>query len=805
MRLTLRTLLAYLDDILSPSDAQELEAKVNGSEYATGLVQRIRGSISRLRLSSPMVLGKGLGADANSVAEYLDNTLPVERVPEFERLCLESDMHLSEVAACHQVLTLVLNDAPRELNDEMRQRVISRVIGAGTVGGRSTTSDRTSGRGEPNRLNPEAASVDSVVDRPVRERRESAAVGPYEPPSRSWPWAIGGLALLLSFLVTLVFLISSGWFGQLGKDQIVANSGGVGNGKFHSATAGRPDPSREAQPTGTSLDADSQPSFERGADDQPDRSNAWSATDGDASGIAAPPVPPALIRSSETEDSGAQPSSESLSMDSFPLDPAVPAPGSATANHSGMSGSLSSNAEAANALGVPGLKSAVPEALSPEPSDVKGTPSAVAGNQPTDSSGIADNKKPAVDTNSDSVDDRGETEHAAAPSTAVQDIGMYMSEHQVMAVWEASTELWQRMPAREPIKVGHHFRGLPAFRSQLALNNGLQMTIDGGGEFSLGEPNSAGVPRIDVQKGRAIFVSVGADVCQLIVGAAPRELIVQQGDAKSQFAIEILQATTPGDDPLENQPHRVIKIMPLNGSISIQEPELEKRAVQVGQQWMAIDRRPAQIAEQSEYPEWTSGAIREIDRGARQELEPMLGLDRSLTLSLLEAHEHRRTDLKSLAARGLAALDRYNANLEALADRRQHPHWKFHFQDLQRAVQSGSESSRLVRDALRRMKGREADMLYRMLWGYSSAQLKAGAAADLVARLEHDELEVRVLAIENLKQITGKSLFYRADRPPAQRQNAIREWQRRLDNSEIDYAELPLLLSTEVTSIRQTP
>ncbi|PHY00560.1 MAG: hypothetical protein CK530_04735 [Planctomycetaceae bacterium] len=110
MRLTLRTLLAWLDNLLPPPQQKQLSEKVAASPVAAELVERIRRIGELASLSAPRPDGRGLGDDANSVAEYLDNILLPERLEAFERVCIESDLHLAEVTACHTILADVARD-----------------------------------------------------------------------------------------------------------------------------------------------------------------------------------------------------------------------------------------------------------------------------------------------------------------------------------------------------------------------------------------------------------------------------------------------------------------------------------------------------------------------------------------------------------------------------------------------------------------------------------------------------------------------------------------------------------------------
>ncbi|MCA8995818.1 MAG: hypothetical protein KDA80_02505 [Planctomycetaceae bacterium] len=122
MRLTLRTILAYLDDQLEPIQAREIGERISQSKEASALVTRIKEVIRRRRVGAPELAGPGSGPDPNLVSDYLENVLAPSQVLELERLCQASDIHLAEVAACHKILTMVLGQKI-EVPEATRQRM----------------------------------------------------------------------------------------------------------------------------------------------------------------------------------------------------------------------------------------------------------------------------------------------------------------------------------------------------------------------------------------------------------------------------------------------------------------------------------------------------------------------------------------------------------------------------------------------------------------------------------------------------------------------------------------------------------
>lgn len=202
MRLTLRTLLACLDRVLPPAEQQELDAKFAGSTAAQQLSTRIRRVIEQPGIPAPRLDGRGLGADANSVAEYLDNCLEPERLETFERICLESDMHLAEVAACHEMLAGVARDpaATAPLDGAGRAKLLA------ALRHRSGEPAEENARHEAveNARAVHAALEVDAAERPRTETHERRTGWP------AWAAAAVALALLVVLGVFLVQVVGGG-------------------------------------------------------------------------------------------------------------------------------------------------------------------------------------------------------------------------------------------------------------------------------------------------------------------------------------------------------------------------------------------------------------------------------------------------------------------------------------------------------------------------------------------------------------------------------------------------------------------
>ena len=147
----------------------------------------------------------------------------------------------------------------------------------------------------------------------------------------------------------------------------------------------------------------------------------------------------------------------------------------------------------------------------------------------------------------------------------------------------------------------------------------------------------------------------------------------------------------------------------------------------------------------------------------------------------------RQREVKWLALRCLGCLGQFRDMVAALNEPAHRLEWSdYYIDELRAAVGRDADTAAAVRAALEQQYPQQAATLYRMLWGYSNEQLAAGDDAKLVDGLkDEDTLAVRVLALWNLKDITGRGQLYQPEQTKAKRQLATQRWQQRLEAKEI--------------------
>ena len=191
MRLTLRTLLAYLDDTLEPAQAKLIGQKIAESEQARDLIERIQQVTRRRRITTPPDTGPGSKLDANTLGEYLDNVIAPEQAAEVEEISLASDTHLAEVAACHQILSLILGE-PALVPPSARQRMYRLVKGPEAIPFRKPPLPQVKGEHDL----PEGRDVDDTLRlgmAPVTGRNRG----------NPWPLIISGIGAACLLLVAI--------------------------------------------------------------------------------------------------------------------------------------------------------------------------------------------------------------------------------------------------------------------------------------------------------------------------------------------------------------------------------------------------------------------------------------------------------------------------------------------------------------------------------------------------------------------------------------------------------------------------
>jgi len=501
MRLTLRTMLAYMDDILEPEDAQRIGQKIEESEYANGLLHRIRDVTRRLRLAAPEVTDRSTGLDPNTVAEYLDNTLSDDRVPDFEKVCLGSNIHLAEVASCHQILTLVLGQ-PAEVRAAGRQRMyrLPRLLG-------EEPDDETVPPDEPT-----GTAVDAGPEQPTHPLCLDTSKTSYDrKPARKPKRRLTVAAVLL-----LAVLISAALLAALGQFEP-----GTPIGDFLRI---------DSQKGGQQLAQGSNPAGESGSSTGKHADHANSSTRSTRRGGDSPAdeTEPSKVVQPTSEPGSDKPPSTDIQAD--PAD-------------TRLAGTEIPSAP------LPLRKPSNPTAEGPIQPEA--APAAESGKAPAKLAMLPGIRQPAE------APPRAPSESNAEPAPLPQGrLGQFISEesdHEVLLRFDPDSATWRHVPAKGSLPPRHELLALPTFRPLIELVSGLRLRLIGGTQVQLEPADRQGVAGLTIGYGRLLLQNTGEAKTRLRLRAGDRTGLIIFDDARSAVAIEVTRHLVPGTDP-QTQP-----------------------------------------------------------------------------------------------------------------------------------------------------------------------------------------------------------------------------------------------------------
>ena len=795
MRLTLRTLLAYLDDTLDPQDSEALKAKLVESGFATQLVQRIRDVLIRKDLSAPSPSAVGPVEEANVISEYLDSTLPAEQVAEIERACLDSEPQLAEAAACHQVLTLVLG-TPAEVSPELRDRIyelpdrkIEEIVTGGSFSALAIpqegerfdalTDGLPSAEVPPvttaRPVQPVGVGDSGVFDAPTRLRQieagesslgekavagaksrsidsESRIYGGSIRPSRITPW-LGLLALVALLLFSIARI-----FEPLLQPNSLAEADSERTAETVNAMTESSDPSNSAAIDSVNGSTDPVEDSNRTSDvsvNEIDRENALLPSKADAQAEGNSPA---------ASDSVASVAKSNEENETTPT--VIPEPGSEE--------SVPTTDDSSGAASNPPSSVAMP----PSANDLAVDSTSV---QPPSAANVSQTPAGPPDGAS------GKAAMEGVESEPGQTVAKLVSGQTLVAAMMGDE--WVRLSRDTDIASDLDFVVGPGFRAEMTMDQ-LEITMVGPSQARW-IIDEAGQPVLSLTSGRMLVSATEPNVA-LATELGGEVATIGFADIESVAAVTVGHLRRPGLDPLVAANHDVsIQIMSVQGSVTLTQRGGEQTLSTSEQISMRGSDEPV-LATLDTAPAWTLTADpnpKTLETTARNGLLELLESEPSLEIGLREATTFRRSEVAALAAETLVTMGRadvYFGGAGILSEPKQRAYWPEHYDMLMAMVDQSSQAAKELKLSIERMDNANALPLFRLLTGYSTKQLQNGGDAELVGNLDSSSMAVRVLALENLHRITGTTLYFRAEQENAvRRAPLIKKWETRQRKGDI--------------------
>lgn len=744
MRLTLRTLLAYMDGILDPADHESMTQQIEASEAASELMHQATDVTRRLRLPAPPLEDDPAGFDANEVAEYLDNTLPPAEVDKLQNHCLVSDQHLAEVTSCHHILKMIL-EGNVKVDPETRRRMyaVPEVADALEQQRKALEAAAKAGIAQtvvtPPATDPKADESIHEVPEYLRENQPSTV-------SNWWP-AIA--ALLLLGATSFMAFRPGGWLRQE-DPPVVASNDETNTTLANGSEEGKPSEGEQAT-EGTTT---------------PNEGKAGETTVGD----------------SEPKD---------------PSEDSVEGTAPVKSNGENAKSGDGETAEGEQQQGDSSSTTGKPE------TSADGEADGVDGGNTEDGDGAPNETDKEPKTPTADQDDPTEDETPEPPPEPIV-TGEYLSTKQVLLRQNKGTDQWSRLPPGAEIMTGDRLLALPTYFCAVKLGAKLNLELTDGTQVQLGSqhPEEGATVKVELLYGRIVLTNTSE--AELAVPLVVGELRgTAQLAAGSVLAIEAARPFYDGNDPAKTLApisgifYATQGGLTWNGDNPAGEFAIDQPALWRIQGALIDNALP--YSEQ-DAPAWIKGRELVIwETVASKYVEEELNTNQMIWPQLLELSNSKRKEASALAAISSAHVGSFDPNIKALGDPDHKRAWEEEIRTLRFVMSQSAELANKVRESIRERLGSELEEdLYKLLCSYSHEELTGGAGeaplpngpvAQWIDWLASPHLEYRVLANENLTALTTMPRYFNPGGLKSGRDQAVARIKNRLRDGKI---EVPL-------------
>ena len=759
MRLTLRTLLAYLDDILEPNEAREIGKKVQAAPVAQELVTRIRDVVRRRRLKAPTLDGPESGLDPNIVSEYLDNQLTPPQVAQTERVLLNSEMHLAETASAHQILTLVLGE-PVEVLPESRKRMyaLGPVRQDEQLQVEQEETDEAVANNEPETIVAPAEHREAVA---TEATDTGVSLTEYLREGKSgwkvWPWVgIAALVCLFAFLQMT----------DPGKPVASATPVADGNGDAADAAGGTDEAinTNDAGPGGEVV-----AQAEKGSDEQPALPTATEPKTGSDE--------PAVVAA----DANALPN-PSVTNNGIDGAPRPDEPETAMATPDATDTTPGDTADV-KVVGIEAIDQ--PKVMNLEPPT---KPDDGSESPPAPSAPVADNGgmvPPPV--------------AADPPKTSVTRM-QFVSESAVL-LREMGDEGWKIVKKDEAIADGDRIASPRPYVSQFAAADlPVQLHLGAGSRLQLFRSTTASfgvrmeLGHIVISRKKPEGDDANTEPANIEILVADKSWTVTIPAAESRMAFDVTPVPPVRlDTNYDGFPYKVWAVGS-RGSVQVKPTEGDAKDVGSEDRIALAGPTPGQVlvepGAESDWlvgkdpvEKWIQGPTAPTDKRDaikfRAEFDPTDPI--SATMPALIKHE--RAFMSRRAVQCLALTDDYRAMVRTLSIGEHDEALAEAIQGLRAWLPSHPENGTMLKEALEtEFTSDDTESIYKLLWGFDEQHARdAKTSRELVRWLGHPRRSVQRLAYFHILRLTGSQDEYRTSLSQDRLSSFRKRWERQIE------------------------